>query len=602
MGAFLAAQGYFWWPGIESFLHGSFSFTHGITPSLCQLYIVPQSFWPDMVGDLTVNYLPGGNSYTFTDCLLDFVSVEREQEGRQVWGLHILDRRWKWKECGRISGNYNIRWQNGDGDDEIFTPSLRTLQELMSLCLDAMGEDVYGYDVSQVIEETYPQVEWDYENPSRALLELCDKYSYRVILTLQNQVLISKVNQGSYLPGNVYLSGATTINPPNTPSSIVIAAGHTLAQFDFPIVPMALELDNSLVPLEEVSYTPQTEHGWGDADLPDFLCIPDPIARAYAVKSVWKYYQIAAPFTMDGIDPSNPANDEIADIMRVLPLNDAQLVKAPPSLQPTPDDTESAVYSPGQPLPAVVYGIFWTYNGQSNSCEVIDSSQPMQTLDQGRYPGGFQIDGQRGLVIFDDFTLAYSEDDGTNSPTTAAYAVQPTLFLRTSCPVRDPDTLGFLRYEVEIGLSTAGLPTQPMYVKTDDVAFKVTYSFVAQGQVDSSTDNGAEVFAQADFLAQSALDKLTIDDPQSFEYPGFEFIDLDGAIQQITWNVGSDGKATTHANRNKEDLVNTQSYQDARTQALLQMALSSGERVGRVLKQNASQSLTVTGLGSLVSK
>src|SRR5215469_13070402 len=130
MGVGLPPQGYFWWPGIETFLHGSFSFTHGISPSLATLFIAPQLVWPDMVGDLTVNYLPGGNSYTFTDCILDFISIEREADGRQVWGLHVLDRRLKWVDCGRISGNYNVRRQNGDGDEEIFPPSAKTLQQL----------------------------------------------------------------------------------------------------------------------------------------------------------------------------------------------------------------------------------------------------------------------------------------------------------------------------------------------------------------------------------------------------------------------------------------------------------------------------------------
>jgi hypothetical protein len=593
MGAFLPPQGFFWWPGIVTFLHGSFTFAHGINPSLCQLYIAPQLDWPAMAGELTVNYLPGGNSYTFSDCLLDFVSVEREPDGRQVWGLHILDRRWKWKDCGRISGNYNIRWQNGDGDEEIFTPSLRTLQELMELCLDAMGEDVYGYDVAAVVEETYPQVEWDYENPARALLELCDKYGYRVILTLENQVLVAKANEGNYLPDGTYLSGATTINPPNTPSSIVVAAGHTLAQYDFPLVPMAKELDNTYVPLDEVSYKPDKPHGWGDVDLPDFFQIEDPVAREYARTSVWKAFQIGVPFTMEGIDEENPENDEIEDVMRVLPLLDHQLVKAPQQLQPTSDDSDTENYQPGQPLPAVVYGIYWTYEGLENSQTEIDSSQPMQTAEQGKYMGNFQIEGERGLVIFDDYTCAYSQQDDTDED--AKYIVQPTLYLRTACNVRDAETLGFLRAEVKQDLESAQLATLPMYVKSDDVALKITYSFEGWGEVAGSEDNWQEVESQAQYVAESTLAKMLIEDQQSFEYPGLVFIELDGAIQQITWNVGEDGKATTECNRCKEDLVNTQSYEEAKQQALLQKALQDREKLGRIIKQDASQALTVSG-------
>ena len=88
----MPSQGFFWWDGIDTFLHGSFSFTHGITPSLCTLYIAPQLNWPDMLGELQVNYQPGGQSYLFSECILDFIAIERGPDGRQVWGLCSVSR------------------------------------------------------------------------------------------------------------------------------------------------------------------------------------------------------------------------------------------------------------------------------------------------------------------------------------------------------------------------------------------------------------------------------------------------------------------------------------------------------------------------------
>jgi hypothetical protein len=595
MGVGLPPQGYFWWPGIETFLHGSFSFTHGITPSLCQIYIAPQLVWPAMTGNLEVNYLPGGSSCTFTDCILDFISIEREAEGRQVWGLHVLDRRWKWKDCGAISGNYNIRNQAADGDSEVFTPSLRPLDQLMRLCLIAMGEDTYGFDLSQVTEQTYPEVEWDYENPAAALLDLCDRFGYRVILTLQNRVLIAKANQGNYLPPVQFMSGATTLDPPNTPSAIIAVAGRSVIQFDFALVPMAMELDNTIVPLNLVSYTPQTAHGWGDADLPDFAIVKDPIAREYAKKSVFKYYQVGTPFDMPGISPTDPANDSIDDLMRILPLLDVQLVKAPPVLQPADANTQSPQYQPAQPLPAWVYGIWSTLTDESPN-RTIDSSISKPDPRLGWYRYEFQIDGDQGLVIFDEYTFSFADDPPADGQAQGPQYLTPaTLYLRTSCNLRDPETYGWLRVELQrTDLPTGQLQTKPMYVKTDDVAAKFIYTFSGYGvPTGVQSPNQIDVFQQATYMINAARAKLVMDTPQSYEYAGFAFIDLDGAIQQITWNVGDDGKATTQANRCKEDLVNTQSYAEKKQVALLQMALANKDKVGRIIKQDLSQNLTI---------
>lgn len=576
-----ASQGFFGWPGIASFLHGSFSFTHGITPSLCQIYIAPQPFWPDMAGDLTVNYQPGGDSYTFTDCILDFISIERGADGRQIWGLHILDRRWKWKDCGRISGNYNIRRGQGDGESNIWTPSVRTLPELMELCLNAMGEDVYGFDLSQVSAEDFPEVEWDYENPAKALLSLCDQYGYRVILTLQNTVLIAPANEGEYLPDGRYMSGGTTINPPNTPSSVVATAGRTIVQYDFPLEAVGLEIDGTVVPIYDLSYTPNKPNGWADlqGDLEEMTAVDKPF-RGLALKSVFRWYRILPPFTFFGIDPNNSQNEEVSDRIFVLPLLDVQVDQAPE----TPD-------TPATPLAAWVYGIWstTTLNQAKNNSETFDSSMSVPDETQGFYPYEFELDHDQGIVKFSDPTFAY---DPNNPDDKSIYPAE--VFLRTSCNIRDQQTMGWLRYEQQQYLQNGQIPTLPMYVKHDDTSLKVAYRFAPDGSPIGADDNLNDVQAACDWYLGAAVGKLTVEDPQSFEYPGFVFIDLDGAIQQLEWNVDESGKATTKANRNKEDLVNTPSYEEAKQAARLQMALANGEKLGRIKQQDNSQNLTVS--------
>jgi hypothetical protein len=601
MGATLASQGYFWWPGITTFLHGTMTLAHGITPSLAQIYIAPQLTWPDAVGDLTVSYLPGGSIITLTDCLLDFVSIERGPDGRQVWGLHILDRRWKWKDCGKISGNYNVRRTNGDGESAVWAPTKIELKELMQLCLVAMGEDDFGFDLSDVPAATkgagiYPEIEWDYDNPAKALLDLCDKYGYRIVLQLDNTVKIATANVGEYLDDSRYMSGASTLNPPNLPSAIVVAVGRSVAQYDFPLEAVGLELDGTLLPIDELSYTPQAQNsigltGWRaiGADLQNFTSVAaefGTLAQSYAQKSVYRYFRLVPPFEFEQLDNIDPLNNFVEDINYVLPILETQLDKAPATAD-----------APAQPRPAWVYGQWCTEADWQNNVEqdAIDSATVGATEDKQLYPRSFTIDRERGLVIFDDCVFAFSEGQASGKDTSGSI-FEPTLFLRTTCNVRDAVTFGWLRREYRVDLPGAQTNTKPMYVKTEDAGFQAKYNFTGLGDLVGGQGNDSDLQAQAAAVAQSELAKMQLDDPQSFEYPGLRFDqELDGAIQQITWTVDGGGKATTQCNRNKEDLVNTPSYEEQKKAALLQMALANSEKLSRVKKQDLAQNLTVSG-------
>lgn len=566
-----AAQGYLFWPGIDNFFHGQFSFTHGIGPSLATIYTAPpvNPGALQQVGVLTIGY--GGDVMVFRDCLLDFVSIERGPDGEVLWGLHILDRRWMWKEFGRISGNYNIRRGDGDGDETIWPVTMKNPQELAALCLDALGEP--SYDVSGLPEEDFPEIEWDYRRPAEALLELADKYGCRVVLGLDDTVRILEANVGENLDASTYMSGGVTINPPNMPSKIVAVLGKTVIQYDFTLEAVGEEVDGSIVPIDDLSYKPDV--GWSISDLAFFYSVADE-NRELAKKSVFKWYRIVMPISIPEADPTNEENGEIVDSRFVLPLMTVQIAKS----EPTEDE-------PATNLPAWVYGIWYDkVSSQKNVTDDIEPDVQQNDKSKGFYPYEFDIDTALGIVKFKDTVYMVTQDSDPGEPATYEPA---DLRLRTSFNLRDSETMGWVRYEKEFDCPNASTVTPPMYVPQDDVAFKVTCEVDASGDVISTTDNEVEAEAAADYYIQAAFQKLDYDNPESYVYPGFKFIPLDGAIQQVTWIVDGEGFATTQANRNKEDLVNSPSYEEAKQAARLQAALADKDKSSRVLKQNMAQ-------------
>ncbi len=559
-------QGFFIWPGIDNFFHGQFSFTHGASPSLATLYIAPPANPGDLqqVGNLSIVY--GGNQMYFRDCLLDFVSIEQGPDGKTIWGLHILDRRWMWREYGRISGNYNIRRGEGDGEQTVWAVTKKTPQQLATLCFDALGEP--AYDVSGLPDNDYPEIEWDYQRPATSLLELADRYGCRIVLGLDDVVRVLRANEGMSLDTSTYMSGGATINPPNMPSKIIAVLGKTVVQYDFTLEAVGLERDGSIKPIDELSYKPT--NGWEKSDILWFYDVDEDV-RQLAVKSVFKWYRIKVSIDISQADPQNSENGEIKDRRFILPLLDVQI-----------DKSEGTSDEPPTNLPAWVYGVWYDKQAiQKNVTKEIDPSVQKDDKSKGFYVYDFELDKALGIVKFSD--TVYRKNDGDTDRHPA------DLRLRTSFNLRDKETMGWVRREKSTDTISALVQTQPLYVRSDDVAFKVRFFVTSSGSTIGAEDNEQEVDNAANYYIQAALQKLQYDNPTSFVYPGFRFIELDGAIQQVTWIVDGEGFATTAANRNKEDLVNSPSYEEAKQAARIQSALADKEKASRVLKQNLAQ-------------
>ncbi len=540
-------QGSFYWPGIETFISGQFTFTHGVEPSLAVVYIAPQQAFLPAVGTLSVFF---EGSIEFPDCLLDYISIERDSSGKIVWGLHVKDRRVWWLECGWVSGYYNYRL--GESGSTIVPETEMQPQELAELCFEAMGEG--AFDISALPNLDFPATEWDAKVAAQALLDIVDPAGCRVVLRFDNSVVLAKTGEGAELPMGQYVAGSISFDPPNYPSSIRAFGAKTVVQYDFPLRAMALEKDGSVVPLDEVSYAPTD--GWESVGDPIwFSDIVDEDDRALAVKSVYKYYGIdpEAGIAFPGVDPDNPAGEFINsdfDVQRII-LLDEQLTKTPE----TADDPDKA-------LPAWIYGVY--YNAKSiagNSTDFVDGSIDEADVSKGYFDGHFTLDKDRHLVIFEDSVYQFDDADATIAPA--------ELRLRTSCQVRSSQNFAPLRYSRTADTPGAQLATEEKAIVRDDIGLEIIYS------ESGSDDNLTEINDALTYYLAGELQKYQLLDPATFTYPGLRFdIQPDGAVQQIQWIVDGEGKATTVISRNREDLTVAQSYSAQKQKAQIKAALA----------------------------
>src|SRR3990167_6709017 len=117
-------------PGVSRIIEGTFTLSHGITPSVALLRIVPQDRLIAETGPLTIEY--GQTRIRIDGCRVRGASIQRETSSGRIVSLQIEDRRWKWR-YGEISGRYNIRFANGQIDT--INSDEKTPQQLATLLL-----------------------------------------------------------------------------------------------------------------------------------------------------------------------------------------------------------------------------------------------------------------------------------------------------------------------------------------------------------------------------------------------------------------------------------------------------------------------------------
>lgn len=557
--------GFAYFPGIEKIVGASVTMVHGISPAVFQLQIAPQDNFTAAGGTFSIVYsdIPtGGGStlqYDFPDCKVDRHSFRRGTGG-ELWTLDIWDRRWKWA-FGHVSGIYNTR----DDQGEVISDREKTPKELIRLCLEGMLEDPDDAILSDVPDDPRPLVEWDYEYASEALASLCDTLGLRVVLQLDNRVAIRVAGEGADLPSvfsNGVVDNSLSIDPPERPDSLLLVGGINRYQVDIPLEAVGQDTDGSFKLVDDLSYAPAD--GWEKMDLPIFLNVDNPgEEQDLAQKWIWRAYRIKVdeenPLTVPGFNSEGYDGDPITDRNNVLPIFDTQVVS-------TVDRSEEY-------QPAIVYGKWLTgtdeyKNNVALNTDIEPTDDYFSNHPEVIFQGEYTIDREQGLVLFRDYVYANSGHTEDADVPTEILEAPAELWLRTSVVVRDPETLGLVRYTNERDLGS-GFGTGAKLVRQEDIiqTFLPTYTD-ADFTIGSVTTNTKLVDDEAAHYLDAAERGLALLEPQTIKYAGIlDGMELDGAITQVTFAVGrlgEDGKAVTIVSRNDEQVEATLGYDERR--------------------------------------
>ena len=463
-------------------------------------------------------------------------------QGR-IWRLQILDRRWKWL-FPTIAGTYNRKNESGVTINEAGVPirlTRKNPQELATLLLQAMGE--VGFDVSGLPTNVAPTVEWDFENAAQALAQLADDHGCRVVLGLDNAVHIFKLNVGialPVLPEAIDYSGS--IDPPEIPDKLGVACAHARHQADLMLEAVGENTDGKIVPIDQLSYKPAA--GWGMSDPPEFNALVDVRARELAKKSVFRWYRVALPIKLYTLDAAGAAYIRtITHLDEILPL-ESEMVDTY-----TDGGTEKE-------RDAIAYGTW--LDGHDGTTPQQSPLKPIlfytdAYAKKATIQSGFTLDAERGIVKLSREAFKWAVDPAggfINQPLAA------DLILRTAFALRDVNTRALQRYVFFRSLGT-NYGTGTAIVKRDDIVptiisrYTQGSAFTVGATPLSFTDNIASIQADAERALDGAEAQYSVDFPESASYAGLLGVSPDGAIQQVTWQVGPGG-ATTQIARNKE--------------------------------------------------
>lgn len=501
---------------------GEFTLAHGPTASSGTIITRPQPTWPQKQGTLRISQ--NGRTVELKNCLLDDSTLTLS--GGPVVRVTVLDRRWKWA-FGTISGRYNVYREDGSLDDN----TEKSPQELVALLATAIGEP--QIDAGGLPKDARPFVDWQQNNPARALAELADRYGFTIVLGLDDRVRLLKQGEGALLTFDGTTSdGGDSLNPPDLPDTIRFIARPDVYEWDFELEAVGRELNGEIVPIADLSYAP-TEWGWMGADiLWDFCRVEDEEARRLAQESVFLWYRMKLPtgglnipgvsFTIRRCDQIEWRGHQVRMVLQ--------------------DGVRSF-------LPPVVYGNFYndreTWENEFPSGTVTPLMREEIDYDtRGVYHHGFSVDPDRHLVRFSRRVVKFT-DDSSNYQTGAA-----DLRLRIAFTVRD-ETTGEQLHRYRDFPTGAGNGTKPQVVRSNDLSFTQHPIFTGNSFGAYTLENNeAEFNREAEEYFAATMQQYQVSRPQAMTWQEIRPVQPDGAIRSVSWRIG--GVPETTARRNTD--------------------------------------------------
>ncbi len=298
---------------------------------------------------------------------------------------------------------------------------------------------------------------------------------------------------------------------------------------------------------------------WAFADVPLFGCVmaTDRLTREQAIGkakgSVFKKYQIV---NVDITDPNGnkplkvpelAGQGVLSELVRKeqLMLQDNRLEMVLPSDQDTNflDHGNFLVKNFYAGLektkPATAYGAIAT--GIITKSLTVTRVSNFNTPVDSEIPISFSIDKETQTITFASPVYFRNGIHGIQ---------QANIMLETAVQIRDPKTNQPIRFVRKLDLGT-NLGSPSLVIMKPDVQLNLIAKYDANRVMTSIESDKERAEQQSQYYLQAEARKLEIIEGRSRSYDGLWLIVLDGAISQVTWDVGGNG-ATTQASRNSE--------------------------------------------------
>lgn len=525
----------------------SVTVSHGITPAVITVQIPAGAQLPNLEGTAVLSF--GGTSITFPGCKFDI--GQSTLQGGGSWTLSILDGRWRW-QYGTISGHFNLR----DVEGKLRTSTEQTPQQLAQMCLREMR--ITTYDLSQMPDQPRPECHWSHRVPAQALMELADAVGCRVVVTPRGLVRICPAGEGADLPDVPSMDIGLAVDTGALPSAVLVVGGEALFQARWTLVAVGRDTDGEIKPIDDLSYRPST--GWENSFPGHFTDVaegtddtqPDP--RKLALQTVWRWYRIDE--LVDGQQLPGIPRTSIESWKECLPLQDGLL------------DTYKDGFSKNlQRQPPIVRGDF--FDGEFTYEEVTD----------GQYRGGLSVMAEAGVIVMDKPLYRY-DDTGKIVPAD----IQVEIAFPWKQNDKEEPYRPTWRYTVK---PRPDVGDHALF--REEIKFTARWLYDSQGNRTGQRDNrqADNLDDQAEYAARGFVTSLGNVNSADRTYPGLLDLQLDGAIQQVTWEFGTSQGPSTHASRCSEhDTDIIPSYADRKRVADHRQLMQDIKRMGTGKQRN----------------
>jgi hypothetical protein len=549
----MADQGLVTYPGIVAWESFEITDLSGITPAVATMQVYPQEGFPDPEGDLVLTY--GDNTIVFKNCHIDAAHYSRNGGGKIVQ-VRFLDERWKWKAGYFVTGRYNRRLPN----NFVEPAHEKTPRELATLCFEAL--EVESFDVTALPNDARPDINWEHASAAEELAKLCDDLGCRIVPQRSTGIwLIVVTGNGVELPDEFpFTDAGEGIDPAEAPDFLAIVTAPIKFQCRLKLEAVGKDVDMRWRPLDELSYSPadrrgaSVTYGFGDnSDEMEGISLtrtrqPDgsmKSPREFAKETLFRCFRVQEP--TDGISiPGFPDRVKrkqlvLSDTLVEIYLDEFGGVHERkafvegayqsridcPSNQNTPYGTRidkwgSTPFAAQELITFTLAG-----NNLDTDLSMITFSQPMRMLAKYTTLGG----------------------------TPALGRVRPAeLWIHCAVQIRDPKTWQPLRYSRTLHIGSGDDEKFAQAIPKEDIQpwYRTDYTISANGSATfTKTDNKQEVDTQCDYYLESLAKTFETVGSSTRTYLGLFPIDLDGAIQQVSYRISKSG-ADTVASRGTE--------------------------------------------------